>query len=76
MNATLQTQIEELARETAGLFVEEFGEPLNPEQTDWGAKAWQGDAHTLNLTEEHKEEGWPIYQAALVTETQRLCGSA
>ena len=76
MDATLQTQIEELARETASVFVEEFGEPLDSAKTDWDEKAWQEDARTLNLTEEHREEGWPIYQAALVAETQRLCGSA
>jgi hypothetical protein len=76
MDATLQTQIEELARETASVFVDEFGEALDSEKTDWDEKAWQEDARTLNLTEEHKQEGWPVYQAALVTETQRLCGAA
>ena len=40
MDATLQTQIEELARKSAGLFVEEFGEPLDSAKTDWAAKAW------------------------------------
>jgi hypothetical protein len=76
MDATMQTQIEELACETASVFVEEFGEPLDSEKTDWDEKAWQEDARTLNLTEEHRQEGWPIYQAALVAETQRLCGAA
>ena len=76
MDATLQTQIEELARETAGQFVEEFGEPLDSAKTDWDEKAWQEDASTLDLTDKQRDEGWPIYQAALVAETQRLCGSA
>jgi hypothetical protein len=35
MDATLKTQVEELARETGGLFVEEFGEPLDSAKTDW-----------------------------------------
>jgi hypothetical protein len=76
MNAKLKTKIEELARETAGLFVEEFGEPLDSAKTDWDEKAWQEDASTLDLTDKQRDEGWPIYQAALVAETQRLCGSA
>jgi len=76
MHATLKTKIEELARETAGQFVEEFGEPLDSAKTDWDDKAWQEDARTLNLTDKQKDEGWPIYQGALVAETQRLCGSA
>lgn len=64
------------AHEDAAAFVEEFGEALDPAATDWDAEAFatsRGSAPLYDvLPEELWDAAWPIYQAALVAETERL----
>lgn len=68
--------VEMAAKATAKLFVEEFGEILNPAATDWDSVAWQEDRTNCipasEVCEKLSEKYWPIYQAALVAETERL----
>lgn len=64
--------VEQRAKETAAMFVEEFAEALDPAATDWDSTAWGEDSR--GLPSEAKDDLWPIYQAALVAETERLVG--
>jgi hypothetical protein len=72
MNATLDKLVAQKACEDAALFVEEFAAPLDPAATDWDAEAWTVSRRELNLTPEQADALWPVYQSALVAETQRL----
>ncbi len=77
MNATdtLKEEIEKCAKLTAARFVEAFGLPLEPASTDWAAVAWHEDSIGLGMkpaSSDH-DEWWPIYQASLIAETERLC---
>src|SRR5262245_56563730 len=66
-------RIKAKAEETAQMFVDEFGEPLNPSMTDWDATAWQEDGRALfGDNGELRDEGWPIYQKTLIAETEFL----
>lgn len=77
-------EIETAARETAKLFVDEFGEPLDPAATDWDGEAWAHDRtafsvalrQALDRSDPLYDEAWRAYDAALVAETERLCGEA
>ena len=63
------------AKSDALAFFEEFGEPLDPALTDWDGVAWTDVVSHYNLSAfDFCDELWPIYQAALVAETKRLCG--
>jgi hypothetical protein len=62
-----------VARDTARLFVNEFNEPLDPDETDWDATAWCDDLREAGLSEEEADKFWDVYQAELVAETERLC---
>jgi len=75
MNATVKAEIVKRAKATAGSFVEEFGEPLDPETTDWDAVAWQDDRRDMGFdpSSSDYDEWWPVYQIALIAETERLC---
>lgn len=68
-------QIETKAKETAQMFVDEFSEPLNPAQTDWDATVWQEDRRHFGLPPSDDQEGWKVYQRALVNETRKLTGN-
>lgn len=61
---------QEAAREAADLFLEEFGEPLDPAQTDWDGAAWENDS--AGLSEDEQDFFWPIYQETLVNRTKHL----
>lgn len=64
----------EEAMSDALAFVEEFGEPIDPASTDWDGEAWGEVCRHYSLDAfEFYDELWPIYQAALVAETVRLC---
>ncbi len=68
-----------LACETANVFVAEHNEPIDPDATDWDAEAWAVDRHTLAVDERLVVDGrdalWLVYQDALVCETERLCAA-
>lgn len=68
---SLVERVEMEATKDAALFVEEFNEPLDSSETDWDSEAWSGVS--LNLTDDEQDVLWPIYQAKLVAETERLC---
>jgi hypothetical protein len=56
-------------------FVEEFHEPLDPTATDWDGQAFGATCDQYHLRSFPRcDDLWPIYQAALVAETRRLCG--
>lgn len=66
-------EIEAAAKKTAVLFVDEFGEALNPATTDWDGVAWANDADELSFAvDDFWGEAWAVYQVALVAETERL----
>lgn len=66
------------ALETAKLFVEVFGEALDPSETDWDAVAWEADSDKLFTgsdyrTREHLSDFyWETYQTALISATKKL----
>jgi hypothetical protein len=78
--ATPIEQAEALAKRAAAGFVREFGEPLDPAETDWDGMAWSLDVGAIRteagerLEPDQVDALWPAYQAALVAETRRLCG--
>jgi hypothetical protein len=67
----------EHARRDAKLFVEEFGEPLDPAETDWDSVAWGEALRAVRaadeLTDDECDSLWSVYQETLVSETERLC---
>lgn len=63
-------RVRKLAYGTAEMFVEEFGEPLDPDKTDWDGEAWANDGR--GLSGDQQEFFWPIYQDALISRTRRL----
>lgn len=72
-NATTEERVIELAKQSAAAYVAEFGEPLDSDAGDWDAVAWgEHDRLELGLSDDEADRLWPIYQAALVTETKRL----
>lgn len=71
---SIKAKIKDSAKRTAALFFEEFGEPLDPAETDWDATAWDFDAGDLRLSDTQQDKYWDFYQAALIAETYRLCG--
>lgn len=74
----VRRRVRTAAKADAHTFFDEHGEALNPESTDWDGEAWQmayasgGDLADLDLTDEEIDAFWPVYQKALVKETQRL----
>jgi hypothetical protein len=70
------TQIEAIrveAKRDAQLFVDEFGEALDPSETDLDGEAWaMADVKRELLSDEDLQRGWEIYQSELVRETKRL----
>lgn len=74
LNDTQKTEVTNLAKEAAQMFVEEFNEVLDPESTDWDGEAWADDRKKLSfeLTDELYSEAWELYQGELVAETERL----
>lgn len=68
----LEYQVRKAARADAALFVDEFHEVIDPTTTDWDAVAWSDTRESLPLTQDEAERLWPIYQAELVAETERL----
>lgn len=69
----LVAQVEVAAKADAALFVAEFGEAIDPATTDWDTMAWQESGDEIEeMTANDAERLWPIYQAALVAETERL----
>jgi hypothetical protein len=60
------------AKKDAALFVEEFGEPIDPFKTDWDADAWADAAQNLGLDNDEYAMLWEAYQTELVAETERL----
>lgn len=69
LTAARIAKIEAAAKGDAKLFVEEFGEALDPESTDWDSEAW---AQETALAAETGGKGFSCYQRALVEETARL----
>lgn len=69
---TLIAQIENRARRDAALFVAEFGEPLDPSETDWDGSAWALASSEIDGADQI-ENGFELYQSALIAETERLC---
>lgn len=67
----LKALLTERAKVTAAGFVAEFGEPLNPDETDWDGTAWEDDGRDIDT--DLIDWAFPFYQQALVSETQRLC---
>lgn len=59
------------ARRDARAFVEEFGEAIDPAETDWDGEAW-AMADSRRAAEEAGLDLWPLYQETLVIETRRL----
>ncbi len=78
MTRTTRAKIKQAAKAMAALFVEEFGEPIDCDKTDWDAVAWQEDRREIGIDPASSDwnEGWPVYQAALVAETERLSNDA
>jgi len=62
------------AKSDALAFVNEFHESLDPTATDWDSEAWSNVCEHLLRGSGHTDNLWPIYQATLVAETERLCG--
>jgi len=72
-----RNEIETAAKATAALFVEEFGEPLDPATTDWDATAWETDRSDLSFRDLLDDQviyvlAWDLYDRTLVAETERL----
>ena len=66
-----EQQIAALGTAAGALFARENpGEVLDPSETDWDATAW--DVDSAGLSREMRKELWPVYQAALIAETERL----
>jgi hypothetical protein len=75
MISILEGIVEGHARRDAKLFVEEFGEPLDPATTDWDSTAWgevQQSLRAAEWTNDQLEPLWPHYQGWLISETRRL----
>mgnify|MGYP003516671842 FL=1 len=75
LTANQRAEIMAAAKATAALFVDEFGEALDPSATDWDSTAWETDSSDLSFRDEIENcwgEAWSLYQNALVIETQRL----
>lgn len=72
--ASTEDHVRRAARADAALFFVEFREVIDPAATDWDAVAWSDTRESLSLTEDEGQRLWLIYQAALVAETERLCG--
>lgn len=76
MAADYREGVEIAAKATAQMFVDEFGEALDPETTDWDAVAWENDRAqcipAVDVCDKLAEKYWPVYQEALVAETARL----
>lgn len=61
------------AKRFAELFVEEFGEPLDRETTDWDSQAWANTEWGDDLpTPADAEKLWPIFAEALAKETRAI----
>jgi hypothetical protein len=69
-------EVRDAARADAELFVDEFHAPLDPAKTDWDAVAWGETSRELRLEKDEDEALWPVYEAELVAETERLCAVA
>ena len=76
MTAQQRTAIETAAQAAAQCFVAEFGKALDPAEGDWDGVAWDDDKLAIGLPESEWGEGWEIYDAALVAETERLVAAA
>lgn len=63
-------QLEIAAKADAELFFNEFSEVLDPKTTDWDGTAYQ--EIDRDLRHSVGDSGFPIYQAALIAETERL----
>lgn len=68
----VQEVIKTEALSDARLFVDEHGEALDPDLTDWDVQAWEMADVYRRLSSDEKESGFRLYQATLVAETQRL----
>lgn len=84
--------IEQRARETAALFVDEFGEPWEPKTDgDWDAESWSIDLGGQNLegstlaaslverlreSDDLHEAAREVWSATFEAETERLCSDA
>lgn len=71
VSSDLRKEICKRAKATAALFFEEFGEPIDPDSTDWDGTAWGEDRIGLDI-EDCDCNAWEIYQDALIAETKRL----
>jgi phage terminase Nu1 subunit (DNA packaging protein) len=72
-HATIWTM--EQATHDAELFYEEFAEELDPAKTDWDGTAWgevlsEARRRYPQLTPDHLDHLWELYQATLVTATR------
>ena len=71
LTAEQKKQIIRLANETAQMFVEEFGTPLNSAFGDWDATAWQEDRRRLDFKDALNDdadlynEAWDLYRGQL-----------
>lgn len=74
--ADLNDQIRTRARDDAASFVEEFGEPIDPAETDWDATGFGDLRRELQLDDYLSEDGiekcYRSYVETLVAETRRL----
>jgi hypothetical protein len=76
MTAREREQVIAAAKATAILYVDEFGVPLDPAADDWDYEAWADDRRLISWFDAEPEDAWPTYQAALITETKRLCADS
>jgi hypothetical protein len=69
---TVDQQVVSEAKKDAAIFVEEFGEALDPSETDWDGVAWDDVSKNLGIYPDEHGVLWEVYQTELVLETERL----
>jgi hypothetical protein len=72
-----RAEVVDLAHKTAVAFVEEYGEALDPAETDWDGVAWSEDRLELSFRDELSDYDFNkavagLYLETLVAETERL----
>lgn len=74
MTTNQKDEITRLATETARMFVDEFGEQIDPAATDWDAVAWDDDRRKLSFSLEDANygEAWEFYSDELVRLTGEM----
>ena len=73
MTSQMSGLVANLAKDDAQDFCDEFGEVLNPAETDWDCRAWQ--LCDLGDFESRRDALWPLYQDQLVSYTQSIMGA-